>query len=125
MVGGQVNLIKSIIINNNNKISHINRLHNEILSKIIYQVLISSNFSLPNHRCHVYNSYAIPVNTCFHDLPQRLAFQILPRINFSSGNVAGNVSVKRMLRMLRMFGPSSGVMPELPRITSNKKWANA
>ena len=46
MVGGQVTLIKSIIINNNNnKTSEIDRLPIEILSKIIYQVLISSNLS--------------------------------------------------------------------------------
>ena len=34
---------------------HMDRLPNEILTIIIDQVLISSNFSWPNHRCHVYN----------------------------------------------------------------------
>ena len=34
---------------------HMDRLPNEIPTIIIDQVLISSNFSWPNHRCHVYN----------------------------------------------------------------------
>ena len=37
----------------------------------------------------------MPVNTCFRDLTQRLAFQVLPRIYFLSGGAAGNVSVKK------------------------------
>ena len=49
MVGGQVNpgVFSSTKDNrnNNNKAYHMDRLPNEILSKIIYQVLISSNFS--------------------------------------------------------------------------------
>ena len=47
----------------------------------------------------------------------RMAFQILLRIYFSCGGVAGNVSVKNIL--IRMFGPSSGVVFELRRIISN------
>jgi len=42
--------------------------------------------------------------------------------DFSSGGVAGNVSVKKLIRM---FGPSSGVELELRRKISNQKWANA
>ena len=42
--------------------------------------------------------------------------------DFSSGGVAGNVSVKKLIRM---FGPSSGVDLELRRIISNQKWVNA
>ena len=61
---------------------------------------------------------ALPVNSRFRDLTQRLAFQILPRTYFSSGGVAGNVSVKKVIRM---FGPSCGVLLELRRIISNKK----
>ena len=34
---------------------HMDRLPNEILTIIIYQVSIFSNFSWPHHRCHVYN----------------------------------------------------------------------
>ena len=45
---------------------HMDRLPNEILVIIIDQVLISSNFSWPNHRCHVYNQ-PCNVNTCFRD----------------------------------------------------------
>ena len=49
MVGRRVNPIvfssTNNSKNNNNKTSHMDRLPNEILSKIIYQVLISSNFS--------------------------------------------------------------------------------
>ena len=70
----------------------------------------------------------------FHGLPTdvklilvfvtyRMAFQILPRIYFSCGGVAGNVSVKNIL--IRMFGPSTGVVFELRPIISNQKWANA
>ena len=55
---------------------------------------------------------AMPVNTCFRDLTQRLAFQVLPRIYLSDG-AAGNVSVKKLIRM---SGPSSGVVLELRRI---------
>ena len=51
----------------------------------------------------------MPVNTRFRDLAQRLAFQILLGIYFSSGGVAGNVSVKKLIRM---FGPLSGVLLE-------------
>ena len=59
----------------------------------------------------------ILVNTCSCDLTQRLAFQILPRIYFSSGGVAGNVGVKKLTRL---FEPSSGVVLER-RIISNQK----
>ena len=55
----------------------------------------------------------MPVNTCLRDLTQRLAFQVLPRIYFLSGGAAGNVSVKKLIRM---SGPSSGVVLELRRI---------
>ena len=48
--------------------------------------------------------------------------KVLPRIYFSSLGVAGKASVKKILKM---FGPSSGVVLELRRIISNKKWANA
>ena len=64
----------------------------------------------------------MPVNTSFPDLTQRLAFQILPRIYVFSGGVAGNVSVKKLIRM---FGCSSGVFLELRRIISSQKWADA
>ena len=64
----------------------------------------------------------MPVNTRFRDLTQRLAFQILPRIYFFSGGVVGNVSVKKVIRMC---GSSSGVLLELRRIISRKKWADA
>ena len=64
----------------------------------------------------------MPVNTRFGDLTQGLAFQILPRIFFSSGGVAGNISVKKRIRM---FGSSSGVLLELRRIISSQKWADA
>ena len=100
---------------------HMDRLPNETLTIIIDQVLISSNFSWPNHRCHVYNQLC-NVNTRFQDITQRLASKVLPRIHFSSLGVAGKVSVKKILKM---FGPSSGVVLELRRIISNKKWANA
>ena len=52
----------------------------------------------------------------------RLAFQILPRIYFFSGDVVGNVSVKKVIRMC---GSSSGVLLELRRIISSQKWADA
>ena len=100
---------------------HMDRLPNEILTIIIDKVLISSNFSWPNHRCHVYNQLCNG-NTRFQDITQRLVLKVLPRIYFSSLGVAGKASVKNILKM---FGPSSGVVLELRRITSNKKWANA
>ena len=55
----------------------------------------------------------MPVNTCFRDLTQRLAFQVLPGIYFLSDGAAGNVSVKKLIRM---SGPSSGVVLELRQI---------
>ena len=91
---------------------HMDRLPNEILTIIIDQVLISSNFSWPNHRCHVYNQLC-NVNTRFQDITQRLALKVLPRIYFSSLGVAGKASVKKIPKM---FGPSSGVVLELRRI---------
>ena len=59
-------------------------------------------------------------------MTDRLAFQILPHIYFSRSGVAGNVkkmlkNVKKMLKkLIRMFGPSSGVVFELRRIISNQ-----
>ena len=73
---------------------HMDRLPNEILTIIIDQVLISSNFSWPNHRCHVYNQLC-NVNTRFQDITQSLALKVLPRIYFSSLGVAGKASVKK------------------------------
>ena len=52
----------------------------------------------------------MPVNTRFRDLTQRLPFQVLPRIYFSSGGAEGNVSVKQLIST---FGPSSGIMHEI------------
>ena len=46
---------------------HMDRLPNEIPTIIIDQVLISSNFSWPNHRCHVYNQLCNG-NTRFQDI---------------------------------------------------------
>ena len=69
---------------------HMDRLPNEILTIIIDQVLISSNFLLPNHRCHVYNQLR-NVNTRFQDITQRLALKVLSCIYFSSLGVAGKV----------------------------------
>ena len=100
---------------------HISWLPNEILTIIIYQVLLSSNFSWPHHRCHVYNELC-KVNSRFQNITQRLALKFLPCIYFSSLNVAGKVRVKKIIKM---FGPSSGVMLELRQIIANKKWANA
>ena len=60
------------------------------------------------------------VNTRFRD-PHAGSVQILPRIYFSCGGMAGNVHVKKLIRM---FG-SCGVVFELRRIISNQKWANA
>ena len=53
----------------------------------------------------------------------RLAFQILPRIYFSCGGVAREMSALKIL--IRMFGPSNAVVFELRRIILNKKLANA
>ena len=100
---------------------HMDRLPNEILTIIIDQVLISSNFSWPNHRCHVYNQLC-NVNTRFQDITQKLDLKVLPRINFSRLGVAGKASIKKILKMFR---PSSRVMLELRQIISNKKWVNA
>ena len=100
---------------------HMDRLPNVILNIIIDQVLISSNFSWPNHRCHVYNQLC-NINTRFQNITQRLALKPLLRIYFSSLGLAGKASIKKILKM---FGPSSGVVLELRRIISNKKWANA
>ena len=90
---------------------HMDRLPNEILTIIIDQVLISSNFSWLNHRCHVYNQLC-NVNTRFQYITQRLALKVLREKSASK-------------KILKMFGPSSGVVLELRRIIANKKWANA
>ena len=95
---------------------HMDRLPNEIRTIIIDQVLLYSNFSWPNNRCHVYNQLC-NVNTRFQDITQRLALKVLPRISFSSLVGAGKVSVKKILKM---FGPSSVVVLELRRIISKK-----
>ena len=73
---------------------HMDRLPNKILTIIIDKVLISSNFSWPNHKCHFYNQLC-NVNTRFQDITQRLALKVLPPIYFSSLGVAGKVSVKK------------------------------
>ena len=49
-------------------------------------------------------------------------FSVSAAFDFSSGGLAGNVSVKKLIRM---FGPSSGVELELRQKISNQKWANA
>ena len=46
---------------------HMDGLQNEILTIIIDQVLISSNFSWRNHRCHIYNQLC-NINTHFQDI---------------------------------------------------------
>ena len=57
---------------------------------------------------HLHINCAMLVNTRFRaSLTQRLAFEILPRIFFSSGGVAGNVGVKKLIRM---FEPSRDVL---------------
>ena len=84
------------------------------------------NLTLLRHCFHALNTDVtfkinceMLVNTCSCDLTQRLAFQILPRIYFSIGGVAGNVGVKKLTRL---FEPSSGVVLER-RIISNQKWS--
>ena len=84
------------------------------------------NLTLLRHCFHALNTDVtftinceMLVNTRFCDLTQRLAFQILSRIYFSSGGVAGNVGVKKLTRL---FEPSSGVVLER-RIISNQKWS--
>ena len=110
--------------NNHNKISHMDRLPNEILRKIIYQVLISSNFVSGLTTDVTFTiKCAMPVNTRFrHGFNPKGGFSDSAGIYFSSDGVAGNVSVKKLVRM---YGPSSGIVFELRRIISNQKWANA
>ena len=75
----------SSITNNNNKTSQTDRLPNEILSKIIYQVLISKTFRGLTIDATYKINCAMTVNTRFRGLTQRLAFLVLPRIYFLSG----------------------------------------
>ena len=73
-----------------------------------------------NHVYHVYNQLC-KVNTRFREITHRLV-SILPRIYFSTDGEAGSISVKRLIKK---FGPSSGVVLEVRRIISSQKWENA
>ena len=117
---------------------------NAISAKLYFKIFRGSTPPYPSSSSHLRRSrLGPPINLtllrhCFHALTtdvtftincemlvntrfctQRLAFQILPRIYFSSGGVAGNVGVKKLTRL---FEPSSGVVLER-RIISNQKWS--
>ena len=111
-----------MVMNGNNDTSNTNRysLPNEILDIIIHMAISSSGFSWPDHICHVYNKLC-NVNSRFRAITQRLVSR-LPHVYFSSGGETGIVSVRRLMKQ---FGPSSGLVLEIQRIISNPKWINA
>lgn len=93
--------------------SHIGRLPNEILEKIILQVLSSSGFSWPNHMCQMYDRLC-KVNVCFQEITSRLVW-MLPTIHISSGGEPGIVSVNCLIKP---FGCSSGLVQEIQQNNS-------
>ena len=107
---------------------------NAISAKLYFKIFRGSTPPYPSSSSHLRPSrLGPPINLtllrhCFHALTtdvtftincERLAFQILPRIYFSSDGVAGNVGFKKLTRL---FEPSSGVVLER-RIISNQKWS--
>ena len=98
----------------------IDTLPDEIIEIIISTVVFSSQFSWPDHRCNVYNQLR-NVNTRFRMLTKRVAHSMLPRVYISSGSEPGTVSIRKLIKT---FGPSSGVVLELKSIISHPKWAN-
>ena len=95
-------------------------LPDEVGEIIISMVVFSSQFSWPDHRCHVYNQFR-KLNTRFHMLTERLR-STLPRVHISSDGEPGTVSV---CKLMKTFGPGSGIVLELKRIISHPKWENA
>ena len=107
-------------VSTNDSISPIERLPNEILEKILSEVLLSSGFSWPNHVCRMHNNLC-KVNVRFRDIARRLV-SILPIIYFSDGGELGIVSVRSLIKK---FGSSTGVVLEVRRIIASPNWANA
>ena len=98
----------------------IERVPNEILENILFEALLSSGFSWPNHVCRMYNNLC-QVNVRFSDITRRLV-AILQSIYFSDGGELGIVSVRSLLKK---FGSSSGVRLKVRRIVARPNWANA
>ena len=107
-------------VSTNDGISPIERLPNEILEKILSEVLLSSGFSWPNHVCRMHNNLC-KVNVRFRDITRRLV-SMLPIIYLSDGGEIGIVSVRSLIKK---FGSSSDVVLEVRRIIASPNWANA
>ena len=107
-------------VSTNDGISPIERLPNEILEKILSEVLLSSGFSWPNHVCRMHNNLC-KVNVRFRDITRRLV-SMLPIIYLSDGGELGIVSVRSLIKK---FGSSSDVVLEVRRIIASPNWANA
>lgn len=103
-----------------NSVSHLDRLPNEILEKILFMVLSSSGFRWPNHICQVFRQL-FNVNTRFRSICKRFILR-LPRIHFPSGGDSGIVSVRKIIKH---YGSFSGLAIEIRRVISHPKWANA
>ena len=108
------------MVSANDGISPIERLPNEILEKILSEVLLSSGFSWPNHVCRMHNNLC-KVNVRFRNIARRLV-SMLPIIYFSDGGERGIVSVRSLIKKFRS---SSGVVLEVRRIIASPNWANA
>ena len=102
-----------------NSVSHVDRLPNEILEKILFMVLSSSGFMWPNHICQVVRRLC-NVDTRFRSICKRFILR-LPQIHFPSGGDSGIVSVRKIIKH---YGSFSGLAIEIRRI-SHPKWANA
>ena len=103
-----------------NNVSHLGRLSNEILEKILYMVLSSPGFMWPNHICHVFRQLS-NFNTRVRSICKRFILR-LPRIHSPSGGEDGIVSVRKIIKHYVSF---SGLAIEIQRIISHPKWENA
>ena len=97
-----------------NNVSHLGRLSNEILDKILFMVLSSPGFMWPNHFCHVFRQLS-NVNTRFRSICKRFILR-LPRSHSPSGGEGGIVSVRKIIRGLLSITDLSVVL----RLKSNE-----
>ena len=100
--------------------SKIEHLPNEVLEKIFKLILMSSAVLFAGNACHAYQRLG-GVNSRFRAVAQNLTL-MLPKVYIPRGVEYHVISVRRIIKE---YGPSSGLVIELRRIISNPKWANA
>ena len=100
--------------------SNIEDLPNELLEKIFKIILMSSAYLFAGNAFHAYQRLR-GVNSRFRAVAQNLT-GMLPKVYIPRGVEYHVISVRRIIKE---YGPSSGLVIEVRRIISNPKSANA